>query len=186
MPLLLILGAALLALPASTAWQTCSKYQVSGAGDADANGVYLQATDAVEDGVPYYYRFSGGTAQYEYMFRGIDPDDGRMWIIMDSDQLAHPTEENVHYYTVSGATTPAATRWASHVGAAPAPTVREVVSDLFWNSTSQSCQRICDATNTFDGTGCGSVVVKSAGSAEVTRQRRGGGVGIRVCVCVVS
>lgn len=166
MPLLLVLCATLLALPAGTAWQTCSKYRVTGAGDADANGVYLQATDSVEDSVPYYYRFSSG-AQYEYLFRAIDPDDGRMWIIMDSDQLTHPTEENVNYYATSSTTTPAVTGWASHVGAAPVPRVNEVISDLSWNSTSQSCQRICDASNTFDGTGCGSVVVKSAGSTEV-------------------
>ncbi|KKO47137.1 hypothetical protein WG68_00315 [Arsukibacterium ikkense] len=87
--------------------QAQANYLVSDAGEADANGIYLEY--ATQDGVPAY-RKEGG-AQTWFLYRC-----GGMWLIEPFDFCLR-----MNYYVFNDPDTPPATGWNG--GPGPAPTV---------------------------------------------------------------
>ncbi|SNY54755.1 Listeria/Bacterioides repeat-containing protein [Arsukibacterium tuosuense] len=87
--------------------QAQANYLVSDAGEADANGIYLEY--ATQDGVPAYRKEEG--AQTWYLYRC-----GGMWVIEPYDFCMR-----MYYYSYNNPDTPPATGWNG--GPGPVPTV---------------------------------------------------------------
>lgn len=94
-------------------------YEVSGAGTASANGIYVN--DGTYNGKPHYTK-SGSPNYYMYY--------SSYWLISQTD---NSTQSNSYYFNFGSDSTPPTSSWYTRNGSSPSPTVAIAVPKLTYS-----------------------------------------------------